>query len=78
MCHIRDARKISLDIGFLLSYCLFHGHAAFPLNYIVILLEAGLASSLARRLTCRRGGLVVPLGAKLAGERVRVAVGARR
>src|SRR6202008_142660 len=72
------ARKISLYIGFLLSYCPLHGACRIPAKLYCDPAEAGLASSLARQLTRRRGGLVVPLGAKLAGEGVRVAVGPRR
>src|SRR6516164_3103567 len=78
MCHIRDEWKISLCISFLLSYCPFHRACRIPAKLYCDPAEAGLASSLARQLTRGRGGLAVPLGAKLAGERLRVGVGTRR
>jgi hypothetical protein len=65
-------------ISFLLSYCPFHWACRIPAELYCDPAEFGLASSLAHRLTRGRGGLVVPLGAKLARERVRVAVGTRR
>jgi hypothetical protein len=48
MCHIRDPLKIRLYIGFLLSYCPFHGACRIPAELYCDPAEVGLASSLAR------------------------------